>query len=710
MKKLLCLIMAFMMILTSVSAMADPAKVQTPSGPLNMRSEPDTKKGKVIKQIKNGATVTVLEQVDEDWTKVSYSGKEGYVQTRFLNLTVAAEGKTIYADASDHLYLRQKKSDTAKIVGYVSYTQPLTILEVDDEWTKVSAIGSEMETVEGWIRTERIANQYTEPQEAQSASTVQEAGILRSKQKLYEFPSKSSSVVATISKGDPVTILSIEGDWCHVRVDSIISGYINVSNIHLTGEAAPEEENYLLNYTGVCYLCTVPSGKLTTYVEPTKDVKGDVKEVITVDPAEKLRVIQTAYSSHGKKWAKVLYNGQVHWVLSSNLKISQETESVYCSQPIQGSTPCVVYAGKNGTTVYSSASRYSKTLGKVKAGTELSGSAYPGYISVTYNGKNGYVFYSDVVLGVAQYIDHENGWYYFDHMNDPAPEPTATPAPTHDDSVYISADDARSKADAALTRAYPSFSAKGMSVKYDRIISKAGSSVPIYEFAYFKNDKYMYCARINALDGSTVYTADYSDFGSEPSQETKKPSATPIPGEITRSEARSIADSKLNSTYDGFSNQNYNRVENKRFSNMPGYDEPVYRLVYYTNDQHAYTCVVGAKSGSVLYHTNVWNSADTEIDYSEPEATPDYSGAELISESRARSIADSTLTRKYPEFAGAGITSVNAQLDYDDGAFETPHYQFDYFINGQLAYTCIVHAVTEKVLYTYGDIPGEVNG
>ncbi|MBQ2777961.1 MAG: SH3 domain-containing protein, partial [Peptococcaceae bacterium] len=135
MKKLLCLIMAFMMILTSVSAMADPAKVQTPSGPLNMRSEPDTNKGKVIKQIKNGATVTVLEQVDEDWTKVSYSGKEGYVQTRFLNLTVAAEGKTIYADASDHLYLRQKKSDTAKIVGYVSYTQPLTILEVDDEWT-----------------------------------------------------------------------------------------------------------------------------------------------------------------------------------------------------------------------------------------------------------------------------------------------------------------------------------------------------------------------------------------------------------------------------------------------------------------------------------------------------------------------------------------------------------------------------------------------
>ena len=186
-------------------------------------------------------------------------------------------------------------------------------------------------------------------------------------------------------------------------------------------------------------------------------------------------------------------------------------------------------------------------------------------------------------------------------------------------------------------------------------------------------------------------------------------SATPIPGEITRSEARSIADGKLKATYGGFGEYSYS-VESNRFNSMPGYDEPVYRLVYYAKEQHAYTCIVGAKSGKVLYHTDVWNPADTEIDYSEPEPTPDYSGSEKISQSRARSIADSTLARKYPEFAGAEITSVSEKLKTEGGSFETPYYQFDYFINGQLAYTCIVHAVTEKILYTFGDLPGEANG
>lgn len=708
MKKLLCLFLSFMLVFLATFSFAEQAKVQTPGGPLNMRQEPDTK-SKRVKQIKNGAMVTILEQEHEDWVKVSHGGKEGYVQTRFLNMTVTAEGKTLYADATDMLYLRQKQSDTAKIVGYVSYTQPLTILKVDDAWTKVSAMDNEMETVEGWIRTERIADQYTQPQTADGAYAAQEQGQLRSKQKLYEFPSRSSAVVATISKGDPVTVLSTEGDWCHVRVDSIISGYLEVSDIHLTGEDVPAEEDHLLHYTGVCYLGTVPSGKLTTYVEPTKDLNGDVKEVIAVDPAEKLRVIETAYSSHGKKWAKVLAAGGVHWVLSSNLKITKETENIYCSQPIQGSTPCVVWADDNGTTVYSSASKYSKTLGKVKAGTELSGIANASCISVSYKGQTGYVFYDDVVLGVAQYIDREANWYYFQHMDDPAPEPTATPIPVEDESKYISAGEARSKADAALSRAYPAFSAKGMTVKYDRMLSKGGKAGPVYEFAYFKKDKYVYSALIDALNGATVYTADYTDFGGEPSTETKKPSATPIPGEITRSEARSIADGKLKATYGGFGEYSYS-VESNRFNSMPGYDEPVYRLVYYAKEQHAYTCIVGAKSGKVLYHTDVWNPADTEIDYSEPEPTPDYSGSEKISQSRARSIADSTLARKYPEFAGAEITSVSEKLKTEGGSFETPYYQFDYFINGQLAYTCIVHAVTEKILYTFGDLPGEANG
>lgn len=709
MKRLICALLAATMLFST--ALADQVQVKTPGGPLNMREQPSTK-SKLVKQLKNGSLITLVEEDADGWTKVRSGEKEGYVMTQYLNMTVSAVGKTLYADASDDLYLRQKKSDSAKLVAQLSCTTPLLILEVGDEWTKVSATDEQGETCEGWIRTQRIADQYTElpPRFEQ----VNEMGVLRKKQKIYWLPSEISDVAVTLNKGEKLKVLTIEGSWCKVEVDNIYRGYVDVSAVALTGESIEEDVNHLENFTAVYYTCTVPSGTLDVYAEPTANL-ANKRATLTIDPANALNMLCRGQSSHGETWAQVVCNDGVYWVLASNLSISSETQTMYYPEAIKTFTQGVVYAKEGGTPVYAAGSKYSKKLGTISAGTELSADFRASCIAITYGGQTGYVMYEDVITGIANTGDRDSSWIFWQHMDDPAPEPTATPTPTPaplDESAYITAEAAREKAEAALRLAYSHFDPKGLTVKFDRSISKRGSKNPVYEFAYFKGDKYQYNALIDALDGSTVYTADYTDFGKLPSGSTAgstaKPTATPIPGEIT-AQARSIADETLRANYGSFDDFSYD-VQRSRFDSMPGYDEPVYRLNYHAGETFAFTCIVGAQSGHVLYRTDVWEAANTEIEYVTPTPVPDYGDKERITQTQARSIADAALAGKYPDFSGATFSSVAAHLREESSSFEPPYYQFDYYVNDVFAFSCVVHAITENVLYTWGDLPGEGNG
>jgi len=216
---------------------------------------------------------------------------------------------------------------------------------------------------------------------------------------------------------------------------------------------------------------------------------------------------------------------------------------------------------------------------------------------------------------------------------------------------------------------------------------------------------------IHAETGKVLHKADYSDFAQASSHATKKPAEnTAVSGEISRSEAISIADSALKAQYGGF-DRGALSVEANRFDSMPGYSGPVFRINYFAKEGHAYTCIVQAKNGAVLYHSDVGDASMTEIDYSTPTPAPEYESTVDIGRSRARSIADSHLAGKYPHFASSSFSAVKVQfVTKGGGGFETPHYQFDYYEEGQFAFEVIVHAWTGKILYSWGDLPGEANG
>lgn len=705
MKRTFFFLLVFLSLFSLSTVFAEKAKVETPGGWLNMRAKPSTQ-AVPLKQVPNRTTVTYLEQTDDTWSKITYQGISGYVQTKYIVLLQIPQGKVLYPNPIDSLFIRSAGSDDSQILAEISSQVPLTVLQSDDDWTLVSFKTQDNETKEGYIRTEHIIDQHTTAQKY--PSYLNEEGIVVSGQVLYHEPSKSATSTVALPKGFQVKVLYMDGDWCKVQADNITYGFLPVSALNLTGEKAKEENN-LQSYTATYYLCTVPSGNLPVYVEPTGKLEENLRKTITVDPNQKLPVIHQSYQSHGVTWAEVICDGHVYWTPASSLSVTDETNTMHYDRPVENFTGGVVYA-KEGAKLYASGSRFSKVLATIPAGTELLAGLRNTCISVTYNGQDGYMLYEDVVCGLAQYMDQDEEWYYWEHLNDPAPSPSPTPLPVYDESRHISQSKARSLADTALKSAYQAKITSDMQVNHDKVKSSRGKEGPFYEFAYFKDGKYLYNVLIHAETGEVAFTADYTNFHQTSSHATEKPRPAPNnAGEISASKARNTADSLLRSTYGGFDDHTYN-VVNERFDKMPDYNEPVFRLNYYAGENFAYTCVVGAKSGKVLYHTDIWSGANTELDYSTPTPPPVYESTIDIGKDRAISIAKNALAGKYPDFNANGIIRTDCTLHTEHGHLPLPYYYINFFVSDTEFYSCAVNAYTGEVQETSGNLPGEGNG
>lgn len=130
------------------------AFVNTGSGALNMRRKKDAKSS-VAAEIPNGERVAV-ESAFEDWSRITYKGKTGYVKTQYLRLDIQMAGKTVYSDHG-HLYLLEAQDEKAKSIASVHEAQPMTILSLGTDYALVSTQASVYGEVQGYVNLKQIA-------------------------------------------------------------------------------------------------------------------------------------------------------------------------------------------------------------------------------------------------------------------------------------------------------------------------------------------------------------------------------------------------------------------------------------------------------------------------------------------------------------------------------------------------------------------------
>jgi len=250
-KRRAAIILAFALIMAIACAFtADAAEkgpvmyVNPPNGyNLNLRAAPSYS-ARIIASYKPGQEVTVLADIGA-WRKVSVNFVIGYMASEYLSydkpnapdaaaVSVNAGGnavKTVYVknpQANQRLNLRSRPSLSASILGSYPNGTPITLLQRQGEWLKVSIYG-----VNGYVMAK-----YTSGDDPSGAAAVAASSPGLTDSYRVVNPNGGSyvnqrsgagydyGIMQQVQEGTTVRAESRSGDWVKVTVNGI-TGWIN---------------------------------------------------------------------------------------------------------------------------------------------------------------------------------------------------------------------------------------------------------------------------------------------------------------------------------------------------------------------------------------------------------------------------------------------------------------------------------------------------
>ncbi len=225
-KRLLFLTAMLALLCALCAAFGETARVVTPGGALNMRKKAD-EKSNLVESVPNKSLVEV-EEIGEEWSKIVYKKKTGYVKTGFLKLPSRLPGQTVYLDGGSAL-MRGAPEETAPILGPLSCLTPVEVIAVEGDWASVRADGTE-----GWVEVSHFSFQYQEPTGEQD--WMAEPGTVTAACDLLDTPQKDGKKITALASGENVTVTLIEKTYCLVMAEEGC-GWVSISSIALTGPA-----------------------------------------------------------------------------------------------------------------------------------------------------------------------------------------------------------------------------------------------------------------------------------------------------------------------------------------------------------------------------------------------------------------------------------------------------------------------------------------
>lgn len=245
-----------------------------------------------LEKLESGARVLVLERLDGGWSHVQSGLNDGYIKDEYLsfytytntivtytsmegnvqialgqtleeylmgNVEAAAEATLELVDAEFvrvntgsadvRLNLRQEPRDDSIVIAKLSDGLELEAMEVGDEWTKVEYEGFEGYLLNQYLTTEtRQVLREVMPEEDEDdyletiyavVNTASDSTTLN----LRQYDSPDSEVLAQLSNGERVEVISADEDWSYVRYGEQ-KGYLlnQYLQFELVGEEGQKEE------------------------------------------------------------------------------------------------------------------------------------------------------------------------------------------------------------------------------------------------------------------------------------------------------------------------------------------------------------------------------------------------------------------------------------------------------------------------------------
>lgn len=293
----------------------DYARVTTANGGLNLR---DAINGTRVAVIPQGATVSVHSK-GADWCRVSYSGKTGYVMTKFLTFGSAAPTETptpapevviSYArvnTVTGGLNLRETPNGTR--IAVIPQNAVIGVITKGADWSRVK-YGDKV----GYVMTKFLADTTATPAPSTPApgNTLQCYGKVTTANggglNMRSGPATTYGRIASIKNGGVVEVYDKGAVWSRIKYNGTF-GYVMSQYLTFSAERPSENPDPVIP-SGAKAQVTTTAGSLnmragmgTTYALIGKIPQKAYVEVLT----------------YGPSWCYVSYNGLKGYVMTTYL-------------------------------------------------------------------------------------------------------------------------------------------------------------------------------------------------------------------------------------------------------------------------------------------------------------------------------------------------------------------------------------------------------
>jgi SpoIID/LytB domain protein len=380
------------------------------SGLLGIRDKASTS-GAILGTVPHGVPVKVW-AVKDDWAFIQYGNISGYVQVSALSITGTAPETTDntptkvseYATvtATNYLNLRSAGNATASVVGTAPTGAVLSVFSKTSQWAYVQYGAIIAYASTDFLKFSAGYPGNTADPSSNGATVTIEGGS--GTVNLRASASTSATVLAKLSHGTNVTVLSDDGVWCKVKYQST-TGYILADYLTLTGQPGevPAEDPPL------------GDGEVEAVVNPDngtlnlrKTASQDAEILLEIPKGDSVIVTQ-----RGTTWCAVRYSGISGYVMTQYLKFTDDeeeetppaTQVQYAKVTTTSGSLNMRTQGKAGSAILCTIPR-NTTIEVVSKGSTWSRVKYAGYDGFVMN-----EFLTFLASGQT-------------------PAPTATPAPT----------------------------------------------------------------------------------------------------------------------------------------------------------------------------------------------------------------------------------------------------------------------------------------
>lgn len=293
----------------------DYARVTTANGGLNLR---DAINGTRVAVIPQGATVSVHSK-GADWCRVSYSGKTGYVMTKFLTFGSAAPTETptpapevviSYArvnTVTGGLNLRETPNGTR--IAVIPQNAVIGVITKGADWSRVK-YGDKV----GYVMTKFLADTTATPAPSTPApgNTLQCYGKVTTANggglNMRSGPATTYGRIASIKNGGVVEVYDKGAVWSRIKYNDTF-GYVMSQYLTFSAERPSENPDPVIP-SGAKAQVNTTAGSLNM-----RAGMGKTYAVVTQIPQKAYVEVLT----YGPSWCYVSYNGLKGYVMTTYL-------------------------------------------------------------------------------------------------------------------------------------------------------------------------------------------------------------------------------------------------------------------------------------------------------------------------------------------------------------------------------------------------------